>query len=156
MLLASWVLECAVAVSDTAILDAEADDDVARSQGAMPAAGRSWSIRMGRRYFTVAVLIGIGVMAIPFIWVLWDLWSSSADPFRGAPTDYFYDLQARAMFHGHLSLPDAKLGIEGIRPRRADLHLFRYFPVASQDARPPVDEQVRRRLDGPVDAAWPG
>ena len=145
--LGSGVLECGVAVSDTAILDPQADRDVGGPKDTSPAADDA-VFRMGRRYFTVAVLVAIGVMAIPFIWVLWDLWSSSADPFRGAPTDYFYDLQARAMFHGRLSLPNAKLGIEGFVH---DGRTYTYFGIFPSLLRMPV-LALTSRFDGALTA----
>jgi hypothetical protein len=84
--------------------------------------------RRGRRYFTIAVVAGIGVMAAPYLWVLWDLWLHSADPLRGAPTDYFYDIQARAMFHGKLSVPNSMLGIEGFLHNGRTYTYFGIFP----------------------------
>ena len=84
--------------------------------------------RIGRRRFTVAVLVGIGLMAIPFLWALWDLWSGSVDPFRGVGNDSFYDLQARAMFHGRLSLPPGILGIEAFVHNGRQYTYFGIFP----------------------------
>ena len=104
--------------------------------------------RRGRRYFTIAVLVAMGVMAVPYLWVLWDLWSHSADPFRGAPTDYFYDLQARAMFHGKLSLPNAKLGIEGFVH---DGRTYTYFGIFPSLIRMPV-LLLTSRFDGSLTA----
>ena len=104
--------------------------------------------RTGRRYFTVAVLIGIGLMAIPFLWVLSDLWSGSADPFRAPPSAYFYDIQARAMFHGHLSLPRAKLGIEGFVH---DGRTYTYFGIFPSLLRMPV-LLLTSRFDGDLTA----
>lgn len=104
--------------------------------------------RRGRRYFTIAVLIGTGVMAAPYLWVLWDLWVHSADPFRGAPTDYFYDIQARAMFHGMLSVPDSKLGIEGFVH---DGRTYTYFGIFPSLLRMPV-LLLTSRFDGALTA----
>ncbi len=36
------------------------------------------------------------------LWLLWDLWWGKINVIRGVSFDYFYDRQARAMFHGHL------------------------------------------------------
>ncbi len=94
------------------------------------------------------MLIGIGVVVVPYLWVLCDLWTHSADPFRGAPTDYFYDLQARAMFHGHLSLPNAKLGIEGFLH---DGRTYTYFGIFPSLLRMPI-LLLTSRFDGDLTA----
>lgn len=67
-------------------------------------------------------------MAIPFLWVLWDLWSGTLDPLRSVGPDTFYDLQARAMLHGHLSLPPGKLGIEAFVHDGRQYTYFGIFP----------------------------
>ena len=59
-----------MALSDTATLKPEAAAAATREPEAMPGADDAL-YRTGRRYFTIAVLIGIGVMAIPFLWVLY-------------------------------------------------------------------------------------
>ncbi len=107
----------------------------------------------GRRYFTVAALIGIAVTGMILLWVLWDLWSSSADPFRGAPNDYFYDYQALAMFHGHLNVRNGSLGIEGFLHNDKTYAVFRNLSVHSQNAGPSDHEQVRRCPHGPFNVA---
>ena len=53
----------------------------------------------------------MGVVAIPYLWILWDLWSGLS-ALRPVPPSSFSDLQARAMFHGHLHVPNGSLGIE--------------------------------------------
>ncbi len=83
---------------------------------------------LSRRRFTMAVVIGIGVMAVPFLYLLWDLWSGGPNPLRGVPYDNFYDLQARAMFHGHLSLPGGQMGIEAFAHDGRDYTYFGIFP----------------------------
>ena len=60
--------------------------------------------------YRVAVLIGLAVAAVPYLWVLWDLWNNSPSLLRtayssGLESD-FYDLQARAIFQGHLYVPN--------------------------------------------------
>ena len=102
----------------------------------------------GRRYFTVAVLIGIAVTGLILLWVLWDLWSSSADPFRGAPNDFFYDYQARAMFHGHLNVRNGSLGIEGFLH---DGKTYAYFGIFPSILRMPV-LLITSRFDGALTA----
>ena len=74
------------------------------------------------------MVIGIAAMGIPFLYLLWDLWSGSPNPLRGVPYDNFYDLQARAMFHGHLSLPGGQMGIEAFKHDGRDYTYFGIFP----------------------------
>ena len=70
----------------------------------------------GVRRFTVAVVAGVATVLIPYLWVLCDLWNSSPSLLRTAESDRyasnFYDLQPRAMFHGHLSVANGALGGE--------------------------------------------
>jgi hypothetical protein len=121
-------------MSDAATLIPQATAAATPERDALPGADDALH-RTGRRYFTIAVLIGIGAMAIPFLWVLTDLWSNSADPFRASPNAYFYDIQARAMFHGHLSLPPADLGIEGFLH---DGRTYTYFGIFPSLLRMPI------------------
>jgi len=78
----------------------------------------------------------MAVVAVPYLWVLWDLWNGSIDPLRRAPlANNFYDLQARAMMHGHFYLPTNSIGIE------AFLHngqQYTYFGLFSSILRMPV------------------
>ena len=108
--------------------------------------------RTGRRYFTIAAVVATGVMAVPFLWVLTDLWSHSADPFRSVPSAYFYDIQARAMFHGHLSLSRAQLGIEGFVH---DGRTYTYFGIFPSLLRMPI-LLVTSRFDGDLTPASMG
>ena len=60
--------------------------------------------------------IGLAVAAVPYLWVLFDLWNGSFDLLRTAESNgyasNFYDLQARAIFHGHLYAPNGAFGGE--------------------------------------------
>src|ERR1700733_6596094 len=134
-------------VSDTATLIPPVATEVLGQRDATVQADDA-VYRRGRPYFPLALLVAMGVMAVPYLWVLWDLWSHSADPFRGAPTDYFYDLQARAMFHGKLSLPNAKLGIEGFVH---DGRTYTYFGIFPSLIRMPV-LLLTSRFDGSLTA----
>jgi hypothetical protein len=123
------VLKIGEAVSNTATLIPEAAAESTGVPEAPPGAADDRDLdRVGRRRFTIAVLIGIGLMAIPFLWVLWDLWSGSVYPLRGVEPSTFYDLQARAMFHGRLSLPPGKLGIEAFVHNGRQYTYFGIFP----------------------------
>ena len=85
---------------------------------------------------------------------------SSGDPGR-PPTpsarrsieDNFYDLQARAMFHGHLWLANGAIGIEAFVHGGRPVHLLRAVPVPHPHAHPARDQQPRRQADRAVHAA---
>ena len=103
----------------------------------------------GRRRFTWAALIAIALTAVPFVWILWSLWGS-ANPLRlSVYEDNFYDLQARAMFHGRLSLPSGSIGIEGFVH---DGRTYTYFGLFPSIIRMPillVTSSLDGRLTGP-------
>jgi len=101
-----------------------------------------------RRRFTIAVVVGLAVVAVPFLWVLWDLWSPGPSALRPVPPDFFYDLQARAIFHGHLYLPNGALGIEAFVH---DGRQYTYFGVFPSLIRMPV-LIFTSRLDGRLTA----
>jgi hypothetical protein len=81
-----------------------------------------------RRRFTAAVAIGFAVVTIPYVWILWDLWTGTLDPTRQVSPDNFYDLQARAMFHGHLFVPNGSVGIEAFVHGGRQYTYFGLFP----------------------------
>jgi hypothetical protein len=83
-----------------------------------------------------------------FLWLLWGLWSGTVNVLRGVPYDYFYDFQARAMFHGHLYLPTGKMGIEAFVHDGRDYTYFGLFPSL---IRMPI-MLVTNRLDGQLTA----
>jgi hypothetical protein len=132
-----------VAVVDTATLIPEEAPGADREPRAT-SSDDDLSFRTGRRYFAIAVVVATGVMAIPFLWILTDLWSNSADPFRSVSSAYFYDIQARAMFHGHLSLSRAQLGIEGFVH---DGRTYTYFGIFPSLLRMPI-LLLTSRFDG--------
>ena len=140
-------LKIGVAVSDMATTLIPPAAGASREPEAMPRTDGDLD-RIGRRRFTIAVLIGIGVMAIPFLWALWDLWSGSADALRGVGNDSFFDLQARAMFHGRLSLPPGILGIEAFVH---DGRQYTYFGIFPSILRMPV-LLLTSRFDGDLTA----
>ena len=99
---------------------------------------------LSRRRFTIAVIVGTAIVLPVLLWVMWDLWSGSVNVLRSVPYDYFYDLQARAMFHGHLYLPNGKMGIEAFVHNGRDYTYFGIFPSL---IRMPI-LLVTSRLDG--------
>ena len=105
-------------------------------------------ISAGRRRFITAVSIGAAAVTIPYLWMLWALWSGSPDPLRGVPYDNFYDLQARAMFHGRLNIPNGYMGIEAFIH---DGRQYTYFGVFPSILRMPI-LLLTNRLDGKLTA----
>jgi len=82
-----------------------------------------------RRRFTTAVLVGMGITVVPYLWVLLDLWNGSFDLLRKAPlANNFYDLQARSMMHGHFFVPHDSIGIEAFLHNGREYTYFGLFP----------------------------
>ncbi|MGH9208579.1 MAG: hypothetical protein ACRD1G_18850, partial [Acidimicrobiales bacterium] len=110
--------------------------------------GQPLPSELSRRRFTIAVLIGIGVVLVPFLWAQWDLWSGSLHPLRAVPYDNFYDLQARAMFHGRLDVPNGAFSFEAFLHNGRE---YTYFGVFPSILRMPV-LLFTNRLDGQLTA----
>jgi hypothetical protein len=101
-----------------------------------------------RRRFMLASIVG-ALVALPLeLWVLWDMWSGSVNALRAVPYSTFYDLQARALFHGHLYLPGGTMGIEAFVHNGHDYTYFGLFPSL---IRMPV-LLLTSRLDGQLTA----
>ena len=105
-----------------------------------------------KRRFTMAVLVGLAVAAVPYLWVLFDLWNGSFDLLRTAESNgyasNFYDLQARAIFHGHLYAAGDAFGGETFL--RAG-HTYTYFGLFPSLLRMPV-LALTHSLDGRLTA----
>ena len=128
-------------------------DSIERDEGAAEAATTDGAesrseLDRGRRRFTWAAVIAIAVTAVPFVWILFSDWG----PFQllrpAVYQDNFYDLQARAMFHGHLSLPNGSLGLEGFVH---DGRTYTYFGLFPSIIRMPI-LLVTSSLDGRLTA----
>lgn len=82
-----------------------------------------------RRRFTIAVLIGVAVSAPLYLWVLW---GGHLDPLRSYfPNNAFanfYEIQARALFHGHWYVPTGSLSIEAFVHDGRSYMYFGPFP----------------------------
>lgn len=105
-------------------IDSTVDETVA-----VPAEdGHLTAVARGRRRFVWASVIGVALPSIPFTWILWSLWGPVNPLRKSAYEDNFFDLQARAMFHGHLSLPPGNLGIEGFIHDGRTYTYFGLFP----------------------------
>ena len=108
-----------------------------------------------RRRFTVASVLGVTVGAVPFLWILWSLWGSPSILRRTAYENNFYELQARALIHGHLWLANGSIGIE------AFVHggrQYTYFGLFSSLIRMPIlliTSALDGKLGGPfILVAW--
>src|SRR3974377_1364453 len=82
------------------------------------------STEQGPRRFITAVSVAMGLVSIPYLFVLWDLWTGSLNPVRAVGPSDFYELQANAMFHGHLWVPRGRMGVEAFIHNG---HAFTYF-----------------------------
>ena len=103
---------------------------------------------VSRRRFTIGVVTGTA-LTMPFmLWLLWDLWWGKVNVIRGISFDYFYDRQARAMFHGHLWVPNGQLSIEAFAH---DGHQITYFGLFPSLIRMPI-LLFTSRLDGDLTA----
>ena len=96
-----------------------------------------------------ACRIGAVVGFLPYVAVLWDF---GIRPLRrmtanGTNADFF-DIQARALFHGHLDVPPGSLGIEAFV---VDDRHYMYFPPFPALIRMPI-LLVTDRLDGRLTA----
>ncbi len=98
--------------------------DVATIDEAVPQS----ELDAGRRRFTWAALIAIALTAVPFVWILWSDWGPPNPLRKTVYEDNFYDLQTRAMFHGHLSLANGSIGIEGFVHDGRTYTYFGLFP----------------------------
>ncbi len=93
--------------------------------------------------------MALGAVSLPYLWILWDLWTSTADAFRSVAPANFYDLQARAMLAGHLYVPNGSLGIEAFVHGG---HQYTYFGLFPSLLRMPVlvlTHQFDGRLTAP-------
>lgn len=88
---------------------------------------------IGRRRFTIAALVGTAVAFVPYAWVLTTEWNGRPSLFRTAYPDgwqsNFYDIQARAILHGHLSLPKGAIGLEAFVHDGRQFTYFGVFPA---------------------------
>ncbi len=107
-------------------------------------------VTAGRRRFTIASVVAVALSAIPFFWILWGPWESANPIRKTAYEDNFYDLQARAMFHGHLWLFKPGIGIEAFIH---DGRSYTYFNLFPSIIRMPI-LLVTHDLDGKLTAPF--
>lgn len=81
-----------------------------------------------RRRFVVAVVVAQLIAAIPYAWAQFSSWGPWSVTRKTAFEDNFYDVQARAMLHGHLNIPIGSIGIEGFIHGGREYTYFGLFP----------------------------
>ncbi len=92
------------------------------------------------RRFQVVAVCAVVAAAVPYLWVLWDLWSGRVDQLRTtaprtATASVIYDVQTRALLHGHLSLPRGSIGDEAFIH---DGRTYTYFGIFPSLLRMPI------------------
>jgi hypothetical protein len=103
---------------------------------------------LSRRRFTVAAMLAMVVSAVPFVWILWGPYEGPSPLHQAISQTNFYDLQARAMFHGHLWVPNGRLGVEAFIHGG---HQYTYFGLFPSLLRMPI-LLVTSSLDGKLTA----
>ena len=128
---------------------ATAQDESTAPEGATPPAGS------GRGRFVVCAAAGQALVTLPFLWVLWDLWTGKVDPLRAVSPSNFYDLQGRAMLGGHFDLPPGSIGIEAFLHAGRTYTYFGLFPSLLRLPVLAVTHAYDGRLTAPsILAAW--
>ena len=106
------------------VTDGRPDDLVADVGGTPPPAPEG----RGLHRYVVAVGVAMAAVTVPYLWVLWDLWTGRVDALRQLSPDNFYDLQGRALLAGHLWVPNGSLGIEAFVHGGRQYTYFGLFP----------------------------
>jgi len=123
--------------------------------GAPEAPSATDPVGRGRVRFVRAVVVGLVAVGIPYLWILWDLWTGTFNALRSVSPSDFYDLQGHAMLSGRFSVPDGSLGIEAFLH---DGHQYTYFGIFPSIIRLPVlalTHSFDGRLTAPsMLAAW--
>ena len=78
--------------------------------------------------FKVVCVATVAAASVPYLWVLWDLWSGTINPLRVNGSDNLpvYDVQARAIMHGHLWITPGSIHNEAFVH---DGHQYTYFGI---------------------------
>ena len=135
-------LQVAPPANETDAATAAMDD--APASGAADAHASRTDFDAGRRRFVWASVIAVAAAFVPYVWILWSDWGP-VDPLRQSVfQDNFFDLQARAVMHGHLALTNGALGLEGFVH---DGRTYTYFGLFPSILRMPI-LLVTSSLDG--------
>jgi hypothetical protein len=89
---------------------------------------RSEAAATGLRRFVWASVVATGLSAVPLIWIFWNLPQTAQAASGPIHENNYYEMQARAMFHGHLWIPNGALGIEGFIHAGRQYTYFGLFP----------------------------
>jgi len=120
-----------------------------------PMAADTLQTRAGRRRFTIAVTIGVALVAIPYTWISFSLWTGHFNLLRSVGPSSFYSLQARSMFSGHFEIRPGALGIEAFRHNGHDYTYFGIFPSLIRMPILAITHGVDNVLTGPsMFVAW--
>jgi hypothetical protein len=89
-----------------------------------------WSeaVASGRRRFVWGSVVATALSALPLIWIFWNLPQTAAAASGPVHENNYYEMQARAMFHGHLWVANGSLGIEGFIHAGRQYTYFGLFP----------------------------
>ncbi|HLM95352.1 MAG TPA: hypothetical protein VK283_03505 [Acidimicrobiales bacterium] len=129
--------------TDVALDEAEAGEATAEAKQESPEA-------ISRRRFTIAAVIAVALTSLPYLWILCGPWESPNPLRKTNYQDNFYDLQARAIFHGHLWLPNGSIGIEAFVYNH---HQYTYFGLFPSLIRMPI-LAFTHSLDGKLTAPF--
>ena len=133
--------------ADVGVGEGEADAVVGGSE---PATEQRTSTTESRRRFVSSAVLATALVAVPYVWILWGPWESPNPIRKTVYEDNFYDLQARAMFHGHLWLAKGAIGIEAFVHGG---HEYTYFGLFPSIVRMPI-LAVTSSLDGKLTAPF--
>jgi len=98
--------------------------------------------------FVISVTVALALVSIPYLWILWNMWGGSWSFLRAVEPANFYELQARALFAGHLWITHGALSIEGFNH---DGHQYMYFGLFPTLIRMPI-LALTHRFDGKLTA----
>ena len=89
-----------------------------------------------RRFQDVCVTT-IVLASVPYLWVLWDMWNGTVNSLRlhGSDDNPIYDVQARALMHGHLWIPKGSISSEAFV---VNGHQYTYFGIFPSLLRIPI------------------
>jgi hypothetical protein len=95
-----------------------------------PAGPSEWSeaAATGRRRFVWASLVATVLSAVPLVWIFWNLPQTAQAASGPIHENNYYEMQARAIFHGHLWVTNGALGIEGFIHAGRQYTYFGLFP----------------------------
>ena len=82
----------------------------------------------GRRRFVWASVVATALSALPLVWIFWNLPQTAGAASGPIHENNYYEMQARAMFHGHLWVANGALGIEGFIHAGRQYTYFGLFP----------------------------